>query len=363
MKKLKSLIFLLLAPGFMVSTFEQIVTKLGASPFAGALFGIVLLLATIFAGKPVQGNVFSAGVQKEIWTNHILGNLFKDNEFLEYSFNADQYVLQGKVVHIPQANSPSTVVKNRNSFPATVTRRTDSDVTYALDEYTTDPRCIPHADTVELSYDKRESVLTEDQMALKETVAENMLINWAPSVAGSIYRTTGGDVAATAPSAIGNRKLITPADFRTIMKIFNRWNISRSDRYALLSAEMYDQLIQQLDDTQYRDFSRYVDAEKGILGMLWSFKILVRSSVLVFDNAGTPAVKPYGAAGAAADNEAALFWHKNYVERALGEMVMFDQENSPQHYGDIYSFLLRMGGRVRRVDQKGVLACVQAAGS
>jgi hypothetical protein len=59
-------------------------------------------------------------IQKEIWQDHIEGNLFKNNEFLLASTDAGQYVLQGKVVHIPQSGATATVVKNRSSVPATV---------------------------------------------------------------------------------------------------------------------------------------------------------------------------------------------------------------------------------------------------
>ena len=109
-------------------------------------------------------------IQKEIWTNHIQENLFKDNEFLNYAFNADQYVLMGKVVHIPNSGSTATIVKNRTSLPATVIQRTDIDITYSIDEFTTDPILIPNADTVELSYDKLSNVLSEYESALRQLV-------------------------------------------------------------------------------------------------------------------------------------------------------------------------------------------------
>lgn len=40
-------------------------------------------------------------------------------------------------------------------------------------------------------------------------------------------------------------------------------------------------------------------------------------------------------------------------------MKFFEDEGNPQYYGDIYSALVRMGGRIRREDQKGVVAIVQ----
>ena len=54
-----------------------------------------------------------------------------------------------------------------------------------------------------------------------------------------------------------------------------------------------------------------------------------------------------------------LFWQKNMVRRALGETKMFENTGDPTYYGDIYSFLNRMGGRKSRGDAKGVLGLIQ----
>ena len=78
-------------------------------------------------------------IQKEIWINSIVEGLFADNSFLTKAFNADEFVNQGKIVHIPNAGAPSGVEKNRASFPATVNSRTDIDLTFNLDNYSTDP--------------------------------------------------------------------------------------------------------------------------------------------------------------------------------------------------------------------------------
>lgn len=297
-------------------------------------------------------------IQKEIWENDIVANLYKDNQFLQYAFNADQYVLQGKVVHIPNAGAAPDVTKNRSSLPATVTTRTDQDITYNLDEFTSDPVRIPNADTVELSYDKRQSVTAEAQAKLREVVAENMLVNWAPA-STQFIRTTGSAVSASTPSATGNRKAIQLADLKMAMTKLNKDNIPLENRYAMLSAEMYDQFINSLTATQYRDFSQYFNAQTGILGQLYGFNIMMRSTVLAYATGGT--VNAVGAAGAADDNEAALVCQQNCVERALGQVTFFENIGDPTYYSDIYSFLLRMGGRIRRYDKKGVYAIVQEA--
>ncbi|NBT57479.1 hypothetical protein EBT16_01730 [bacterium] len=79
-------------------------------------------------------------------------------------------------------------------------------------------------------------------------------------------------------------------------------------------------------------------------------------------NAATPVVKAYADPVVATDNDAVLCWCEEVVERAVGEINAFEQIKSPVYYGDIYSFEVRMGGRIRRSDEKGIVAIVQAAG-
>ena len=65
------------------------------------------------------------------------------------------------------------------------------------------------------------------------------------------------------------------------------------------------------------------------------------------------------ASGAATDHAAALCWHTNSVVRAMGQTDMFDNLSDPTYYGDIFSFLVRAGGRPMRNDVAGLLAIVQ----
>jgi hypothetical protein len=324
-------------------------------------FAPVLVIAGLFliSCVPLPAGVAFMAIQKEIWEADIVENLFKDNEFLNYAVNADQYVLAGKVVHIPNAGGPPTVVKNRSSLPASVAKRTDVDITYALDEFTSDPIHIDNAESVELAYDKRQSVLADSQGAIKETVADWVLRAWAPSADANIIRTTGAAILAHLDDATGNRKKFLPADLKKARKVMNKMGVPKTERYALFSSDMEDQFTDGLTATEYRDFSRVMDEKSGIVGELYGFKIMSRDSVLTYTNASTPVVKDPGAAGAATDNDCVLCWQKQSVERALGEVKLFEAVGDPTYYGDIYSVLLRMGGRIRRNDAKGIVAIIQ----
>ena len=298
-------------------------------------------------------------IQKEIWTRHIQESLFKDNDFLNYAFNADQYVIQGKVVHIPNAGAAPSIVRNRSSLPATVTQRTDVDITYSIDEYTSDPVLIPNADTVELAYDKLSNVLDESESAIRETVADWMLYHWRPEAAGSIIRTTGADVTAHLSGATGNRKKLVLADIKKARLTLNKQNVPKNDRYLMIDSDMYDQLMDELNITQYREAAKDLDLPKGVIGKLYGFYLMERTTVMTANNAGTPVIQLPGASTNTTDNGVAFAWQKNTVERALGTVDFFENLGDPTYYGDIYSALVRMGGRKRRNDQKGIVAIIQ----
>lgn len=330
---------------------------------AGAVFGVSAGMQSLLAVNGYSANfdgMFMA-IQKEIWTKDLVDNLFRDNPFLAFCFNADQYVLQGKVVHIPVAGAKPNVVKNRSSLPASVTQRTDTEITYVLDEYTTDPILIPNADTVELSYDKRQDVLSDHSSALNQLIGDDILIKWVKATGGAtttagLLRTTGTAVAAHLASATGNRKKLVKEDLKAAQVMMNKLNIPANDRYALIDSEMMSQL---LDDSvlKAQGFTQENVLKDGKLPKLYGFNLLERSYVITFDNAGTPAFRALGFTPATSDNAAVICWQKNAVERSIGDVKFFEHLDDPTNYGDVYSALMRAGGRIRRAE--GVVTIVQ----
>lgn len=310
------------------------------------------------------------GLQVEIWAKAIQEKLHEDNSFLNHIANvSESNILNGKVVHLPQAGEPSKVVKNRSTLPALVKLRQDTEILYSIDEYTTDPVRIPHADTVELSYDKRRSVLDQDVANLSEEVAEGMLTNMVVSPVGEnkalpqthILETSGDTVLATANSATGNRKAFTLKDLQkmqTFMRKQKAW--SEGNMYALLPAEAVAQLFpadSQLTAT-YMQSTSEAERRLGVLYKVQGWNILVRSSVYMLGD--DKSFKAFGAVGTATDCEGALFWNKNMVEKAIGATKAFENIGDPTYYGDIYSFLVRVGGRARRKGYEGVAVLKQA---
>lgn len=316
-----------------------------------------------------KGSLFM-GLQVEIWEPTIQEKLLNDNTFLTaISDVQDNNIIGGKIVHIPQAGNPSAVVKNRTSLPATVQQRTDNEVLYVIDEYTTDPVHIKNADLVELSYDKVRSVLNQDIANLSEEVAKGMLTNMVVSPVGNnqalptanILLTTGSNVTATSTGATGVRKAATLKDMQTMNTFFkknNAWN--ENNMYCLLSAELEAQLFpaDQILTATYMAAVTEQERREGVMYKVQGWKIFSRSQVFTLQADKT--IKAFDAVTATTDCEGAIFWNKNLVEKAIGTTEAFERLKDPTFYGDIYSFLVRMGGRAKRSDYKGVAILMQA---
>jgi len=297
-------------------------------------------------------------IQKEIWTDYIAENLYKNNDFLNMCFVADDRV-NGKTVHMGSAGTAASVTRNRTVLPATVVQRTDHDNSYNIDEFTVDPTVIPNADTVELAYDKMDSVMYDTMRNLSGTVGNWMLYNWRATAAAYQVRTTGGSATTHISGTTGTRKKVLAADIQRAARVMNDLEIEETDRFCLLDAYMYDQLLSDLRFGEFRDSVKEMDLARGIIGKLYNFNIMRRGSTLTYTDADLPIARAPGAAALVTANGTALCWQKAAVERAFGDINFFEAIGLPDYYGDTYSGLVRAGGIKRRYDGKGVVAIIQ----
>ncbi|HCZ8394622.1 hypothetical protein [Elizabethkingia anophelis] len=309
-------------------------------------------------------------LEREIWEGTVQEKLLEDNSWLQAVSDVDDSsIVNGRIVHIPQAGAPSKVEKNRQTLPAQVKQRKDAEVLYVIDEYTTDPIHISNADTKELSYDKRRSILDQDVENLSEEVAEGMLTNLVVSPIGDnrelpkdhILFTTGDLVDASADGATGKRKAETLNDLQTMRVFFKRkkaW--TENQMFCLLSAAAEARLFpaNSMLTATYMAAVTEEERRSGVMYKVQGWKIYSRSSVYTLSP--DKIFKAFGGIGEATDCEGSVFWNKTKVEKAFGTMETFDRERDPQYYGDIYSFLVRMGGRAKRADYAGVGVLMQA---
>ena len=164
--------------------------------------------------------------------------------------------------------------------------------------------------------------------------------------------------------------------------MFDKWGIPKDGRRVILNTEMYNQICEDVRTSTLVNLSAVYDHVNGRLKKLEGFEIEERSTVLLASNSTLSAVSGksyYKFTGTdlnyspedyesivlgdkSADNTACaigLFWHPNFVRRAIGTTKMFNNDGDPTYYGDIYSFLQRAGGRLSRGDGRGALGIIQ----
>lgn len=320
---------------------------------------VQLSVRLVLGFTPRTGSFAFMAVQKENWVKYIMDNLFKDNEFLQKCYREDDAVLNGTVVHIPQAGAKPIVRKNRSTLPGVAVQRTDTDVTYPLDWYTTDPSVITDAEKAEVSYDKMGSVIGEHVETINDTISDDILYKWAPTLAAQILRTTGtADAVALANGATGTRKALKAESLRAAQAQMNKAGISKADRFALVPEDMMTQLMGDTTLTGSQ-IQLLLDAKEGKVVKLFGFELMTRVHAGVYDNTGTPVPKDPTAATATTDNLSVLCWQKNAIALALGTVDFYENKKDALFYGDVYSAGVRCGGRKRRNLGEGVVSIVQ----
>ncbi|MDR2557035.1 MAG: hypothetical protein LBC49_04900 [Bacteroidales bacterium] len=312
-----------------------------------------------------------SAIPVEIFAAYIVEKLRKTNPHLQFATDESSFVLDGSVVHIPQAGNSPSVVKNRKNFPATAVQRGDSFVTYPLDVYSTDPTHVTWHEAHEISYDKTDSVLNDHVATLIEAVGDNVIFSWVRGLkpsgssfvadnvpAASIIRTSGAPADVNPNDGqTGQRQGFSYKDLQKAQAMMNKGGVPKEERYAMIESYQYQQFLDSLSTNQMAAFQATADLANGIVGRFAGFQILERSSVLAFTTAGVLRVP--GEALSATDNLGSLCWQKASVAKAMGDIKPFQTVDDPTYYGDIFSALVKFGGRCRRADWKGLIAIVQ----
>ena len=303
---------------------------------------------------------------KEIWVNDIQEALNRNADFLPFSIDDSAYIAFG-TVHIPQSGGNPTVIKNPATFPLTISERTDTDRTYSMNQFALEPTLITNLDELQMSYDKRQSVLGQQITTLTQRIGDEVAISWTATGAANLRDTSGtASGSALAPGATGTRKAVTLADIAYLAQKLDLDNVPRGGRKLLMSTGMFWQLMEISDvlRASYNGFQNQGNVlQTGTVAQLFGFDIMIRPVVSVFaDTATSP--KAFGAATATTDNLACIAFHTSTVRRALGSMTPLYNSGSngnglPEYLGSIFNMEVMLGSAIGRADMKGVATLVQ----
>jgi hypothetical protein len=348
----------------MVAFLFVALTPIFGAPFTGVVSGLTFASGFI-PNKVSLGSVFE-GLAMEVWEQDIQEILWPKNDFKKYAINNSQFVEKGKTVHRPQAGSTPNVVINRKEYPAKITLRKDTDETYDLDDYTTDPVLVTSTEEQWLSYDKRSSLLGVQNEVLMNKTAQGLLFNWSPSKANNIVRTSGAADASgfnLATGATGTRKKAARQDIFNLAKVLDDMLVPDDGRYLLLPNAMYYEIFGDDNLALALAMAGKDIFSGGVINELAGFQIMKRSNIGRYSNAGTPVLKAIDAANAVTDNQYALAWHKNFVDVAEGSIKARIDVQGATTFGDVISAQMYFGGqKMRQTTEVGIAALVQSAG-
>ncbi|MBK9479846.1 MAG: hypothetical protein KA450_14645 [Bacteroidia bacterium] len=300
---------------------------------------------------------------KEIWIADVQEALNQNADFLPYSTDHSGYVAFG-TVHLPQSGANPTVIVAPSTFPLTVSERTDTDRTYSLVQYALQPTLITNIDELQISYDKRQSVIGQQLSTLTQTIGNYVATSWAAIGATNLIATTGAAGTSLAPGATGTRKQVALLDIANLAAKLDKDTVPRKGRKLLMPVEMFWELftISDIVRASYNGFQVNALAT-GVVAQLFGFDIMIRPTVAVYANGGT-SPKAVGAATATTDNLACIAWHPTVVSRALGSMTpLYDAGSNgngkPEYLGSIFNMEVMLGSAILRTDMKGVASLVQ----
>ena len=340
---------------------EVAITLFAATTVLGVVRFIVMVRKPGFA-KPAG---LAYAVTVENWEDFIASNLFKAYEWLTRAKDRSSRVLGGAVVHIPQAGSVVGTQRNRAVYPVPLVKRSDNDITYVIDEISSDATHIKDAETVELSYDKINDVFGDHTNKLGQDCAKNALYRWFSGLnAANIVRTTGAAVASYLTGSTGNRKKGMVADIKSGKTIMNNQTKRESGkRIALMTEDFYNQLKGDgAIDTMEKHLNEGAVFKDGDLVRICGYDIIRTDVIPRFTNATPPVAKDPldpSVVNAASDNDACLLIDLDFVHIAKGDIKFFETIGDALLQGDAYSALVRIGASRERSDQAGVVAIVQ----
>lgn len=281
--------------------------------------------------------------------------LFPDDSFMSRSINDDAFV-NGNSVELPHSGTTPTIAVNRSSLPGTIIKRTDTATQYVLEELTSDPTLLQDSEALVVAYGKRASILKQHVDKINQKASDRMLYKWAASGASNVV-TTGSARTTSSPSATGNRKALTKADILKGINFLNAQEVPLSGRSILLPSDMYLDIL-GIDEFTRADAFGKSNIPDGVIGSIFGLTVYMRTSSVVMT--GTT-LKAEGATALAADNQAAVLWHKDFVRKAVGAKKVFISADVAEFYGSIFSAMARIGGLRSRTDSKGVVTISEAA--
>lgn len=310
----------------------------GANPglVMGVVFGLGTGLQLIKPFNLSKGKLM-AGLQKEIWIPEIQENPIPDTSFVFASTDKSEFVENNKL-HLAEAGVEPGVHEdyfsgNEDELPtATVT---DIPHEVVLKTYSTEQTRHRKLQEIELSYNRKMSVINRHKTSLAKNIGKRAAFAWTPSATNAFNKLFNLGVDDSVIDAI--------IDAQAFYGNFDLTGLNICLPPDLLAR------IRKEDKKLYKEI--FTDPE----ALLYGFKPWFYSQTSLFDDLG--AKKPFGAVVEAGDRRCAFTWATDETFRCFGDTEMFDKLGDPGLQADVLSFAQRaLVGNIRATSPKFLTA-------
>lgn len=274
-----------------------------------------------------------AGLNKEIWEKQIQEQFIPKNDFLQDGVDYSLFTTND-AINVPVSGGLIAAQFNP-TLPMTVTTRTDINNPVTMHDLATQPTRITNPETVELSYDKMESVIRSHRDSLQQAIGNRTLYEIAPAADA-----TGLPVIeATGTATSGNPKPITKDDIARLAEIFDSNNFPQG-RTLVLTPFQFWNLVN--NDTALQNQYSYASKEGEITGVLlyyYGFKIRMRTGTPNYTQTLTK--QAFGTNDANSRQAAIAYVDKQWFFGYTAPKMIATQ--TPEYLGDVFNFWCRFG--------------------
>lgn len=289
-------------------------------------------------------------VIQELWTPEILLQRFKGSEFITKSRNLSYAIAGNGIVHLPQAGLSPKVKKNPDGSFQTAKVRKDTDLTFKIEQYYTEPTVITEFQEKQTSPQFRASIIAQHGSVLNQASGNHALYNWAPATLA----------AANSVEVSGNVGLI---HFNKAKSLLDKMLVPNDGRRVAIVPTAFEQELFQLPEyiSAFNMGQTILGAGKLINFM--GFQMISRATAVSYDSNG--AIKAVGEDGeiltpAVGDVEAILCWHEDFVVHAVNNPKVFFTLDSPNYVGSVLNMAYFQGFAKAYTDESGIVTIVKA---
>lgn len=297
-----------------------IAPMLGASvPVVATTIVAVSTIAQYMAPSLFSG-VAMAGLQTEVWVAGIKENPIPDNSFVFQSVDLSQYVEHNKL-HLAEAGVEPAVHEDyfaNSNTPLPITDIADIGNEVVLHTYSTEQTRHRDLQEIELSYDRRSSVIKRHRVSLAKNMGKRAAYAWAPKQDDAWNKVLNLSSSDSVIDAIIDLK-----QFMEENDIFEGVNICFTPEHVAR--------IRKEDKRLYKEILN----EKKI----YEINVFKYSQNPLYTSAGVK--KPFGATKDNTDKRASFMWVTDEVFRCFGDVEMYATLRDSGLQADTLSFAQR----------------------